>query len=182
MDRANLPGRYRGATVGAIQHQELRDWVQGAIDNPVSWLGEGLGFLMSGQLNAGKSSIAAILLMDALQRCEVGLWLAARQVPGVMFREGERNQELNDRLYDADVVVIDDLGAEAYSMRRAGGSALEGAMRAVYDNGRSLIVTSNLSSLKDRYPEPMMSVLQRMTGRLVVKNTQWDDGPGDVTI
>lgn len=184
LDRANIPSRYRLATVDAIRQPQLRKWAQATLDNPGPWLGEGLGFLMVGQLRTGKSCLAGLLAMDAVARCEVVLWLAAREVPGVMFRDGERNTELHERLVDADLLVIDDLGAEGYSMQRAGGSALEGAMRTIYDAQRSLVVTSNLGDgeLRGKYPEALVSVLERMTSLLVVENGQWPSGPGKVPV
>jgi hypothetical protein len=56
-------------------------------------------------------------------------------------------------------------------MERAGGSALEGAIRTIYDNSGSLIVTTNLSParIKDQYPAPMVSVLERMTEMKVME-------------
>lgn len=184
LDRANIPNRYRQATAGAIRHPRIHKWVLDTVDNPGPWLGEGLGFLMVGQLRTGKSCLAGLLAMDAVARCEVVLWLAAREVPGVMFRDGQRNADLHDRLLGADLLVIDDLGAEGYSMQRAGGSALEGAMRIIYDMQRSLVVTSNLGDgeLRGKYPEALVSVLERMTSALVVDNDQWSAGPGTVSI
>lgn len=184
MDRANIPSRYRQATVDAIKQPQLRKWARDTMDNPGPWLGAGLGFLMVGQLRSGKSCLAGLLAMDAVVRCEVVLWLAAREIPGVMFRDGERNAELHQRLLDADLLVIDDLGAEGYSMARAGGSALEGAMRTIYDAQRSLIVTSNLGdgALRGKYPDAVVSVLERMTSVLVVENGQWPAGPGMVAL
>ncbi len=184
LDRASIPARYRLATIEAIEASLIREWAQRTVDNPGPWLGEGLGFLLCGQLRTGKSCLAALLAMDAVARCERVLWAAARDVPGIMFRDGARNEELNDRLRDADLLVIDDLGAEGYSMNRGGGAALEGAMRIIYDNQRSLIVTSNLGAtqLRGHYPEPLVSVLERLASLLVVENGQWGTGPGTVTL
>lgn len=183
-DRANLPARYRAARTDAIRQPQLRKWVEDACANPGAWLGEGLGFLLCGQLRTGKSCLAGLLAMEGIRRCEMVLWLAAREVPGVMFREGDRNRELHARLLDADLLVIDDLGAEGYSVERAGGAALEGALRTIYDQQRTLIVTSNLGpdQIRAHYPEPLVSVLERMTAMLVVANDQWGVGPGRVQV
>lgn len=164
LDAANLPARYRRATIDGVQ-PSIRPWAAKMLDAPGEWLGDGRGFIFLGDFGIGKSSLAGLFALDAAARCEAVLWLAAREVPGVIFREGERNEALHDRLLVADLLILDDLGAEAYSMERAGGAALEGAIRTVYDRDRSIIVTTNFSPsrLRERYPEPMVSVLERVT-------------------
>jgi len=168
LDDANIPPRYQEAVIDKVTTSgdpPLRAWVQRTLDHPETWLGDGWGYVFCGPLGHGKSSVAGLFALDAVMRCEVVLWLAAREVPGVMFRDGGRNMALNERLHRADLLVIDDLGSEAYSMARAGGSALEGAIRTAYDRHRSLIVTTNISPgrMREQYPEPLLSVVERIT-------------------
>lgn len=172
--RARIPARYQRATAESIKPRHLCQWVMGVCSDPV-WLAEGRGFILVGPLETGKSSIAALLAMEALMRAEGVLWLAAREIPGVMFRDGPENTELRDQLEDADLLVIDDLGAEGFRVDRAGGAALEAAIRVLYDHDRSVIVTSNLGipRLRAEYPEPLVSVLERITSAVVVENDQW---------
>jgi len=163
LEEANIPARYAAATMEKVP-TFAQKWVTYHIES-CDWLEKSMGYVISGRHGVGKSSIAGLFAKDAVMRCETVLWLAAREVPGVMFREGDRNQRLNDRLYRADVLIVDDLGAEGFSAERAGGSALEGAIRVVYDRCRSIIITTNLASgrLQDHYPEPLTSVVGRIT-------------------
>ena len=179
---ANLPERYWTARSDALRPGDLRQWVEHAEAHPEEWLYTmpGRGWLLLGELNSGKSSLAAILLMEALRRCETGLWLAAREVPGVMFRDGERAAALHDRLQVADLLVVDDLGSEGYRADRPGGAALEGAIRTLYDRGRPIIVTGNLNvpTIQTTYPAAIVSVLTRVCSVVEVENDQWGGPQG----
>lgn len=176
LDRARIPQRYRMARLEAIKDAELTTWASGLLDAPGRWLGEGYGIMFVGAYRSGKSSLAAIFAMDAIQRCEAVLWTTARQIPGIMFREDAAGF---DALHRCDLLVLDDLGSEAYRLEGGGGSALEAAVRNVYDRQRSILVTSNLNParIKDSYPESLVSVLERMTAIKVVENDQWPQGP-----
>ena len=142
LSRSRIPEGYWGGTPAAIKDPELRGWLERTLESAPQWLGQGVGFYLHGPLNSGKSSIAAILAMDAVRRCERVLWLPVRDVPAVRF--GEQPQ-VAAALQRADVLVLDDLGAERFRLESAAGSALEEVARIVYDRGRSLITTSNIS-------------------------------------
>lgn len=176
LERARIPTRYRRASLEAIRNAGLVAWARGLLDTPERWLGEGYGVLFVGPYRSGKSSLAAIFAMDAIARCEKVLWTAAREIPGIMFREDE---DAYHALRRADLLIIDDLGAEKYRLDGGGGAALEGAVRDVYDRERSILVTSNLSpgKIKDTYPEGFVSVLERMTAAKQIENDQWPRGP-----
>lgn len=179
LGRANVPARYARARISAIQVEPIRRWVEDVTEHPEKWLAIGGGFLLVGHLRSGKSSLAGILATDAMQRGEVVTWLASSEVPGVMFRDGQRQQELFDRLHETDLLILDDLGRESYRVDRPGGAALEGCVRAIYDRDRSIIVTSNLGDarLVANYPDTFISVLRRMTNLRVIENAQWPESP-----
>lgn len=175
---ANLPERYWSATADAIKGYDLRAWVIRQLDAEKQWLAEGKGWYLMGDLNSGKSSIAAIFLKDAVMRCERALWLSVRDVPTARFREGDRGKMLADKLDHCDLLVLDDLGSERFKLSSAAGAALEETARILYDRGRSLIVTANLSwrQLGEQYraeAEPFVSVLQRLVSPYHVVNGQW---------
>ena len=175
---ARVPERYWPADPSQIEPEKLRRWVENTIETAPAWLAEGRGWYLMGDLNAGKSSIAALLLMEALKRCERCLWMPVRDVPTAAFREGERGEDLNWRLHNCDVLVLDDLGSERFRLRSAAGAALEETARIMYDRGRSLIVTANLSwrQFSEHYKaeaEPFVSVMRRMVEPYHVQNEQW---------
>lgn len=178
LSATNLPERYWRATVAAIKSPDIVRWLTGRLEDAPQWLLGGRGYYVCGPLNAGKSCIAAILLMEAVKRMETALWLSVRDVPGVRFRESPRNAELDDRLRACDLLVLDDLGAERFKRTGPAASALEETVRIVYDRGRSLIVTSNFSwrQLDREYGqlnEPLVSVMRRMVSPKEILNDQW---------
>lgn len=176
--RAHLPERYWSASPDKIESPELRAWVERQLAEAPNWLAGGQGWYLMGDLNAGKSSIAAIFLMDAIRRCDRCLWLSVRDVPTARFREGERGEALAEALNGCDVLVLDDLGSERFRLSSAAGAALEETARILYDRGRNLIVTSNLSwrQLGEHYNDeagPFVSVLRRLVTPFHVRSDQW---------
>lgn len=176
--RAQIPERYWGADSNSIRVDHIRRWVEHNVEMAPEWLADGKGFYVNGPLNAGKSSIAAILAKEAVWRCESVLWMSVRDVPAARFRETDRSAEIDDHLHVCDLLVLDDLGSERFKRTGPAASALEETVRIVYDRGRSIIVTSNLSwrQLGLEYGtlnEPLVSVLRRMVTPVEVKNDQW---------
>lgn len=176
---ANIPSRYWWAHVDSIKSASLNRTVKDQLERAVEWLGAGRGFFIHGDFNAGKSSIAAILAMEAMKRGEQVTWVPSRDVTTVMWRKSAKGGELYDRLEDSDVVVLDDLGAVlGASMATAAGEAFEQLVRIPYDQQRSLLVTSNLDwddFVRD-YKEdafPLVSVLRRVVEPMMIVNDQW---------
>jgi DNA replication protein DnaC len=144
MANANLPDRYWNAREELVQAPEARAWLTKCLAEAL-FLANGSGFYIFGQLNAGKSSVAALYVMEALRRAERALWLPVREVPAVRFRETPAHVELAAKLDAADLVVLDDLGSEGFRTTGAAGAALEAAARIIYDRRRSLVITSNIA-------------------------------------
>jgi DNA replication protein DnaC len=185
LEEAGIPAKHWGAAVETIREGSVRNWLAGALSNAATWLSDGVGFYLHGPLNSGKSGSAAVLAMDALRRCERVLWLPVRDVPLVRFREGERGKLLDDRLQRADLLVLDDLGAERFRLSSAAGPALEETLRIVYDRDRSVIITSNIAwdefistSPYAREAEPLVSVIRRRCYPVPIINDQWPLSPG----
>jgi DNA replication protein DnaC len=121
----------------------LRSWLTKCLADAL-FLANGTGFYIFGQLNAGKSSIGGLFIMEALRRAESALWLPVRDVPGVRFRDTPAHAALSAKLDRADLVVLDDLGAETFRLGGPAGAALESVARIIYDRKRTLIVTTNV--------------------------------------
>jgi len=179
---ARLPSRYWSASVDAIGYEEITRWLTETLASAKTWMSRGVGHYIHGHLNSGKSSIAAILMMDAIRRCETCLWLPVRDVPGVRFRETQALSEIADRMESCDMLVLDDLGAEQFRLLSAAGNALETAARIMYDRRRPLIITSNIqwSKFPSRYAEMpgFVSVVQRIVVDTGIMNSQWPRRPG----
>jgi hypothetical protein len=180
-----LPPRYYRATADVIREPRVRAWLNALLPNAAQWLGDGAGFYLHGPLNVGKSSIAALLLMEAVMRFERALWLSVRDVPKMRFREGERGVWLDEQLSRADLVVLDDLGAERFRLESGAGPTLEETVRIVYDRARTLVVTSNIGwtefttrSEYLKHAPPLVSVIQRCCHPVEIVNNQWPLAPG----
>ena len=173
---ANVPPMVSRATPDQVKGDAA--WLLGALAKPEAWLAEGFGYYIQGQLNAGKSSVAGILIMDAIARCEVCTWLPVRDVPGVRFREGDRNAAIHERLYKTDLLVLDDIGAESYRLDGAGGAALEAVIRILYDRDRSVVYTSNVGwqAFVGTYPAGLVSVVRRRSWPVTLTE-RWPDAP-----
>lgn len=182
LDRARIPARYRPAAATAISDAKTRAQVDGLLCQAKEWLGVGAGWYVNGPLNTGKSSIASILLKDALARAERGLWLAARDIPNIFFNDTDDNRTTIAAISEADIVVLDDLGAVQHALGGAVGNVIEKLVRIVYDNERPLVVTSNLGwgQFKNNFGvmnESLVSVLGRATQPVEITNTQWPASP-----
>ncbi len=180
LERAGLPEMYWRSNIPAIDSTEITEWISTAVCETKTWLGRGNGFYIFGELNSGKSSLAAILLMEAAKRCERCMWLPVREVPTVRFRETERHSAMSDRLETLDLLVLDDLGAESFRLTSAAGAALEAVARIMYDRGRSLIITSNIAwdHLDNAYADApgFVSVVKRRIVPVGIVNDQWPSG------
>ena len=171
---ANVPERFQSATVDRIKEDDAREIIGEMLDD-VAWRVKGDGLVINGPFNTGKSSAAAVLAMDSIRRCERVLWVPARDVPSVMFRDSPRDRELYTMLRSTDLLVVDDLGAEGFGADKAGGAALENMARILYERQRPMIVTSNLSwgQLQEKYRSSFVSVLMRMLAELRMTD-EWD--------
>ncbi len=140
---SNLPDRYWNVREELVQDPATRQWLAKCLADAL-FLANGTGFYVFGQLNAGKSSVAALFVMEALRRAERALWLPVREIPAVRFRDTPAHAALGAKLDRADLVVLDDLGSEGFRTAGNAGAALEAVVRIVYDRRRTLVVTSNI--------------------------------------
>jgi DNA replication protein DnaC len=173
-----VPDRYARAQLDRVLDPGMRAWLGRALDAAPEWLAPGYGFYIHGPGNTGKSSVAGLFLREALLRAERALWLHVSEAPGVRFRSTPRAEAMSEALNRADLLVVDDLGAENYRVEGAGGGALEEVVRAVYGRDRTLIVTSNLhwSDLPGRYPPLFVSALRRTLTPVALVRV-WPEAP-----
>lgn len=177
LKRARIPDRYWTATAECVKGDSR--WIFEALADPGRWAGRGYGFHISGPFNTGKTAAAAVLMMEMIRRCHACLWLAVREVPAVRFHEGALG-DLDQRLMQADMVVIDDLGAERFKLDGPAGTALEETVRIVTERGRSINFTSNSpwSNFAADYASvpAFVSVVERHTVPIVLSQP-WPGAP-----
>lgn len=176
-----LPERYWSSDPERILEPTLRSWVRETLESAQGWMSRGAGLYVHGPLNTGKSSLASIMLMEAVRRCARATWMPVRIVPACKFRETPDAAARYERARTSDLLVLDDLGAESFRRQNAAGGALEELIRELYDRKRSVVVTSNVpwSELAARYggeDDPLVSVLRRMVIPVPMYQ-QWPLGP-----
>jgi len=104
--------------------------------------------LLRGPFGTGKSCLAAALLGELLKGDVQGLWISSaelmrRLMPGADEQYTDKLQAgMLTRVKTADVLVLDDLGAEHGTTSYARSQLLE-IINARYDSGKPTIVTSN---------------------------------------
>ncbi len=145
----------------------------------------GKGLRIFGGFSTGKTSLAVIALKEVIQRGGVGHFLEVKDIPKV-FYEG-MVVELPDyteitvaeRLRRCNLIILDDLGGESFDPHGAAGGEIERVLRDAYNNRAAVIVTMNFpddpdeSVIDKRYTPAVVSLLRRITYRLVVKTDQW---------
>jgi DNA replication protein DnaC len=175
--RARIPDRYWAARPEWVRGDHR--WIFDALNAPEKWADKGWGFYLGGAFNTGKTACAAILMMEFVRRCHNVLWIAVREVPGMRFHEGAL-AALDERLMTADMVVLDDLGAERFKLDGPGGTALEETVRIVTERGRSITFTSNAAweklAINYAVVPAFVSVVQRHTIPVMLTQT-WPGAP-----
>lgn len=179
LKRARIPERYWSAQLAAVKDDAR--WLHEAINHPEAWADKGWGFYINGPFNTGKTAAAALLAMEFVKRCHHVLWLAVREIPGVRWRQNDALAALDTRLGTADMVVVDDLGAENFKVDSLAWTTLEETVRIVTERGRSVTFTSNTAW--ESFPAvyralpAFVSVVRRYTIPVSLTST-WPDEPG----
>jgi DNA replication protein DnaC len=177
---SRIPERYWDTSAASITDRALTTWLRAVAEDMPCWLLAGQGFYLHGPWESGKTSLAAIIAMAALSRCERVLWLGVRDVPSAIFAETPEWVEVNKQLRQCDLLVIDDLGAQTFNMRGPAGGACESVVRFIHDRRRSLIVTSNWSwrVFHEKYQTEapaLVNIVDRTTTPVEVVNPQWEN-------
>jgi DNA replication protein DnaC len=142
----------------------------------------GKGLRILGGFNTGKTSLAVIAMKEVIQRGGVAHFLEAKDIPRVfydgMLVELPDYTEITvaERLRRCNLIVLDDLGAEGFDPKGAAGAEIERVLRDAYSSLTAVIVTMNFpdeGELEKRYTPAVVSLLRRITYRLVVKTDQW---------
>lgn len=143
MRRARVPWRFWDADVERVKGNNT--WLKEWCADPNRTAGDGVGFYIHGNLNTGKSAVASIMMREFVLRALTSVWLGVNEVPRVMFNDDDDATTIQARLRRADMVVIDDLGAERFRLTGGGGGALEQIIRDTYHRQRTLVITSNVA-------------------------------------
>lgn len=147
LDLMNVPKAAHTAT----WRKHDRSW--GYTDNLLKYVGgldnhlkSGLGIYIHGPYGSGKSTIASMILREAMFRRKFGYFLRASEWAGICINSpfhADTNILLEDRIRDCPALVIDDLKIRAETKFIE--SNLEDLIRYRTDKRLLTIVTSNIS-------------------------------------
>lgn len=145
LERMNLPDRFWGSRLSGVQDEKAKEIVRKYLLDGRYLSGEGL--FLYGKYGVGKSSAAAVILMEMRRRGYSGLWVeAAEFVDKVMQREMfDMDSSWSERAREVDVLVLDDMGTEHHDSAGAIERMLEGVIRSRLQRKRVVILTTNIS-------------------------------------
>lgn len=145
LERMNLPDRFWESRLSGIQDEQAREVVRKYLVDGRYISGEGL--FLHGKYGVGKSSAAAVILMELRRRGYSGLWVeAAEFVDKVMQREMfDLDSSWMERARNVDVLVLDDIGTEHHDTAGAIERMLEGIIRSRLQRKKVVILTTNIT-------------------------------------
>lgn len=126
------------ATDGAVGAAQIAELARG------EWIGRAENVILAGPIGTGKTHLAIALGIEAArQRKRVHFARAADTVRSLLeARDARELGRLQRRLYQADLLVLDELGFVPFD--RAGGELLFNLLTERYER-RSVIITTNLA-------------------------------------
>jgi len=184
LEVAGIPKRYWLYQLSGVCCEKTRDELQAQVDLTRQFILDGSGLLIMGDFATGKTAFACILLRVAIQFGADVVFVRACEI-----MSGWRNQSFNTavpgvsletRVKTADLVLVDDLGAEI-GQYQSGDRLVEYLFRSRHENKQATIATTNLSAnrLHKEYREAFFSVLKRsMTSELIVRNKRFQEVQG----
>jgi len=145
LERMNLPNRFWESRLSGIQDEKAREVIRRYLLDGRYMHGEGL--FLHGKYGVGKSSAAAVILMEMRRRGYSGLWVeAAEFVDKMMQREMfDLDSSWSSRAREVDVLVLDDMGTEHHDAGGAIERMMEGVVRSRIQRKRIVILTTNIS-------------------------------------
>lgn len=154
LDKADVPERYLGMSLGAWRGEFPADLLEWATTNPTGFV------LIHGPVGCGKTHAAMIVLRAACDGRRTVRFAAARLLPRLLLDDSRVDGRPEwSRHSRCGLLLLDDLGAE--TERGAATDILAELIEERYVHRRPTIVTTNLS------PEDLYALDARMGSRLV---------------
>jgi len=182
--KANIAPKYRSMTFDQITHPqtvEVRNKIGKYITNIETNLDEGKGLFLYGSTGLAKTSIASIVLMEAIRRGRSGYFVTLNALVD-LYAGGWKDEDAKERYEDlvlgTDVLVIDEVGNETKTNNMLVSSCFNDVLRRRFNNCQTTIITSNLyfKKMKDVYGEEVHSILSESTTQYEFKGIDYRQG------
>lgn len=180
---SGVPRRYWNAQLSAIEGEpEYKVMLGQYMDRIHEHTDEGMGLLLYGGFETGKSSLAIVVLKEAIHRGGIAHFISSRDIPSAYFEAAELEAAfgdpivIKDRIRRSNLIVIDDLGAESFDQKGPAGAEIERVLREAYEEMQTVIMTTNAADPKDlegKFTQGVVSLLGRITTQIEVKTSQW---------
>lgn len=153
-----IPIQYQGLNWNNYQFpsEPLKKVLQGYTEHCDDMFDDGINLLLTGTNGVGKSFISSIIL----QYC-YGRYYSTRMITFKDLISKSFNGEDVSEYWNAEFVVIDELGAEVSLKSNAEKSLIEDFLKHRFSKGLPTIICSNLdkATLKSRYGNTLYSML-----------------------
>lgn len=186
--KANIAVKYRSLTLDQITHPqttEVRSRIAEYINNLDENLEEGRGIFLYGSTGLAKTSIASIVLIEALKKGKTGYFLTLDALVD-LYASGWKDEEAKNRYHElvleTDVLVIDEIGNETRTNTNLVGSCLNDVLRRRFNNAQTTIATSNLffKKIKDVYGDEVYSIFSESVTPYEFKGIDFRQGMSSV--
>ncbi len=154
LERMRIPRRFWSATYAEVSDEKegdgarsMRDYAGQYLSNLDAMLDRGIGLFLWGNNGLGKSSVAAVVLMEARRRGFTGLFLEAATLKTVVIEKTmfDDDTTLWERAKQVDLLVIDDLGKGVQDEKGFGERLIDEVVRHRAAQMRATWITTNMS-------------------------------------
>lgn len=179
---SGVPRRYWDASLDAVEgdpsfKETLRQFRERVHEHAT----DGMGLLLHGPFNTGKSCLAVVVLKAVVQRGGIAHFTPTENIPAIYYEDAtidvsfDEPVVIKDRMRRANLIILDDLGAESFDTHGPAGAKLERIIRTAYEEMQMLVVTTNLSmeKIEAKFTKGVVSLLQRITTGVEIVTEQW---------
>ena len=164
--RANLPERYWEASLNAIpEHLDYKHKIEKYLANLVEMMDQGIGlYLWSSEHGSGKTSIAALIVKEALRYGKTVFFEESSRLKGMLINKEqfEEGTSIEERMMMVDVLILDDVGKEYRTSSGYAENVIETLLRARVQKLKTTIMTGNVhpKDMKKIYSEDFSALLK----------------------
>jgi DNA replication protein DnaC len=175
LNRILLPKRYWESNLNVIpdemEYKKIVKWILADMDDLVR---KGRIIVLMGPPNSGKTSLASIVLKEAMRRGKLGMFIDASEYGSVEFRNQiyEDDQTIEGRSKEIPFLVLDNLGRE-----ERGECKIEELIKRRWEEKKVTIITTPLNEegIVEKYGKPMMEMLERSAYIIEVKGIDYGE-------